>query len=160
MNAFRCLGRVTVLIAGLTTRDPLGAQQPANAVLNTRAARRDANATSCAVEFAIARSGTPQTVGVMAPSDTSRPAGAATSTLAANDSTAVQCLASSSGFVSRVFRAALLTPIQTIPAAPPPPTSQAFIPGRITISSSAGEVALPLKPVPDSGIIKRKPPIR
>jgi hypothetical protein len=149
-----------VLIAGLAIGSMLKAQQTPNAVLNTRAARRDANATSCTVDFAITRATAPQTIGVMAPSDSSRAAGAATTAIAVNDSTAVHCLASPTGFISGVFRAALLTPIRVISAATPAPTPQAFVPGRITISSSAGEVALPLKAVPDSGVIRRKPPTR
>jgi len=157
------------LIAALAAAELIstgaGAQLPANATTpapNTRAARRMLNAQNCRVEFAMVRDVPLRVFVPNVPYDTSRPAGAATNVIAAGDTTAVNCFVTTffSQYQPQTYyfqpQPVVMTAAPGAPAAP-----IAFVPRKIIMSStSGGEVALPLKPSPDSGVIKtvKRPP--
>jgi hypothetical protein len=153
----------TAIAIGIVAATVAGAQQT-TPVPNTRAARRGLNVANCRIEFAIVND---VPMKILAPTppvaDSSRPAGLSASVIAANDTVPINCYvttAFSQPEVNAAFFASQPVVLTSAPAAAASSAPMSFVPGKIIMSSSAGEIALPFKPVPDTGVIKRvtRPP--
>jgi hypothetical protein len=126
-------------------------------VTNTRATRRTLNAENCRLDFAMVNDVPLRVYVPRTRNDSIQAAGAATSVIAAGDTTGANCFVTT--FFSQYEPASYYFQPQPVtltvtPATPATPIG--FVPRKIIMSStSGGEVALPFKPSPDSGVIKR-----